>query len=37
MALTIEEQLNILTGVVVPNGSTYNVDNITEQIAVNFA
>lgn len=37
MALTIEEQLNVLNGIVTPSGSTYNINEITEQVAVNFA
>ena len=37
MALTIKEQLDIISGVVTPNDSTYTLTDIVDQVAYNFA
>lgn len=37
MALTIKEQLDIITGVVTPNDSSYTLEQIVEQVAFNYA
>ena len=37
MALTIKEQLDIISGVVTPNDSVYTLTDIVDQVAYNFA
>ena len=37
MALTIKEQLDIISGVVTPNDSTYTLDDLVNQVAVNHS